>query len=235
MCMWSRTDIVGTVRQELIIQDRLLREQQSVRGLDALQETSLHPLIAQSFSDTGHPALRELYYPSSPVELPKGNQRDRCDLVLLPKGKISLHDPVDAHKLLKAADGTLFESVASLPEIAPEACDPADAFWVEIKVIAQHRYIDGVPVPNTKYAHDMLSGPCTDVVKLAADPLVRHAGVLVVMFNEVEEAGVHDITMAMREMIDRELPVGMPEYDAFPICDHAGNAWCTLALIPVRL
>jgi hypothetical protein len=56
-----------------------------------------------------------------------------------------------------------------------------------------------------------------------------------VLFTEQEEAGVHDLSITMREMIDRDLPVGMPEYESFPIVDLGGNAWCTLGLIPVRL
>jgi hypothetical protein len=114
-------------------------------------------------------------------------------------------------------------------------CDPSDAFWVEIKCIPQFRYVDGVPVPNTKYAHEIIAGPSEDVIKLASDPLIRHAGVLVVVFNELEVAGPHDLAMSVREMIDRDLPVGMPEIEQLPIQDRGGNAWCTLGLIPVRM
>lgn len=233
--MWSHLELLDTIRARLRLEDRALREQQAVRGLDALREIDLHPLISHAFSDGPLSSLREVYYPSSDSVLPNGNQRDRCDFVVLPDGKKSLFDPVDAHKKLQSASGTLFEPVASLPEIEAHECHPTDAFWVEIKIIAQHRYIDGVPVPNPKYAHELLSGPRTDVIKLAADPMIRHAGVLVVIFSEYEEAGVHDLSMAMREMIDQDLPVGMPEYTSLPIVDLGGNAWCTLGLIPVRL
>jgi hypothetical protein len=59
--------------------------------------------------------------------------------------------------------------------------------------------------------------------------------VLVVVFNELEVAGPHDLAMSVREMIDRDLPVGMPEIEQLPIQDRGGNAWCTLGLIPVRM
>ena len=233
--MWSPIDIVNTLRTGLEQQDQLIRAQHAVRGVDSLQELSLHPLLAQAFTPGDVHALREAYYPTARHELPRGPQRDRCDLVLLPEEKKSLYDPIDAHKSLKSANGTLFEGVASLPAIGDSECDPSDAFWMEIKVVAQHKYVDGVPGPNAKYAHELISGPSTDVIKLASDALIRHAGVLVVLFTEQEEAGVHDLSITMREMIDRDLPVGMPEYESFPIVDLGGNAWCTLGLIPVRL
>ncbi|MEZ6163071.1 MAG: hypothetical protein R3B67_01395 [Phycisphaerales bacterium] len=153
----------------------------------------------------------------------------------MPDGKKSLYDPVHAHKELLNATGTLFEPVAQTPEIEAFECDPRDAMWIEIKVIPQFRYVDGVPGPNAKYAHELLSGPGTDAVKLSADPLIAHAGLLVVLFNEIQEAGVHDLSIAMRELIDRDLPVGMPEMETFPIVDRCGNAFCTLGLIPLRL
>jgi len=233
--MWSHSDILTPIRQHFELLDREIREQQAVRGLDSLREIDLHLHISQSFSDAPPASARECYYPSPAIELPKGTHRERCDLVVLPEGKISLYDPVDAHKVMHSASGTLFEAVATPPAIEPTQCAPIEAFWVEIKVIAQHRYIDGVPTPNAKYAHELLSGPSADVVKLASEPQIRHAGVLVVLFTEYEEAGVHDLSMAIREMIDRDLPVGLPDYESFPIVDLGGNAWCTLGLIPLRL
>ena len=233
--MWSLTEILCTVREGLEQEDRLLRDQHAVRGIDALRETELHPLICQSFTNSPTHQLREVYYPCCDHEVPRGSQRDRCDLVLLPDGKKTLYDPVHAHKELLSASGTLFEPVAQTPEIEAFECDPRDAMWIEIKVIPQFRYVDGVPGPNAKYAHELLSGPGTDAIKLSADPLIAHAGLLVVLFNEIQEAGVHDLSIAMRELLDRDLPVGMPEMETFPIVDRCGNAFCTLGLIPLRL
>jgi len=233
--MWSHAEILDTIKGQLERENQASVAQQAVRGIDSLRETHLHPLIAQAFSGDESNAIREVYYPSFDSVLPKGSQRDRCDLVLLSHEKKSLYDPVDAHKTLQSASGTLFEPVASLPTIESHECHPSEAMWIEIKMVAQHRYVEGVPGPNTKYAHELLSGPRADVVKLAADPMIRNAGVLVVLFNELEEAGIHDLSMTMREMIDQDLPVGMPEYASLPIQDLGGNAWCTLGLIPLRL
>lgn len=233
--MWSLSEILDCLDAQLRQEDACIREAQTVRGIDSLREIELHPLIAQSFSTTLHTTLREVHYPGFETTLPKRTHRDRCDMVVLPEGKKTLFDPVDAHKSLRSASGTLFEPVASLPAIAPDQSRPEDAMWIEIKIVAQHRYVDGVPIPNARYAHDLLTGPRGDVVKLAAEPRIRHAAVLVVLFGEAQEAGIHDLSMAMRELIDQDLPVGMPEYCSLPIVDLGGNAWCTLGLIPVRL
>ncbi|MEX0876049.1 MAG: hypothetical protein WD114_01200, partial [Phycisphaerales bacterium] len=133
------------------------------------------------------------------------------------------------------ASGTLFEAAAVVRGPGPGEIDPGDAYWIEIKAIAQHRYVDGVPGPNGNYARELLTWPRADIVKLASDPAIRHGASLVVLFTEEEESGAHDLSMTMRELIDGDLPVSMPELETFPICEHAGNAWCTLGLIPVRL
>lgn len=233
--MWSLAEILDCIEAQLRIEDHAIRVQQDIRGIDSCRETELHPLISQSFREIGAAVFREVHYPSFDGELLKRTHRDRCDLVVLPEGKKTLYDPVDAHKSLRSASGTLFETVASLPAVNPDQCRPQEAIWIEIKIIAQHRYVDGVPIPNANYAHELLTGPRADVVKLAAEAQIRHAAVLVLLFAEEKEAGIHDLSIAMREMIDQDLPVGMPEYSSLPIIDLGGNAWCTLALIPVRL
>jgi len=233
--MWSLSLPNRLIHEHLAAHDALLTNEQAVRGLDSLREIDMHPLIAQSFTSSPTPAIREICFPSTERESPGRNARERVDLVLLPEGKKSLYDPVDAHKQLLSATGTLFETVAERPKIKSDECDPSDALWIEIKVIPQIRYVDGVPIANAKYAHEILAGPSEDVVKLAADPLIRHAAILIVLFNEEQEAGPHDLAMGMREMIDRDLPVGMPDIEQFPILDRCGNVWCTLGMVPVRL
>ena len=232
--MWSLSVITRTALDGLRRRELELTEEHAVRGLDSFREIDLHPLLSQTFTESSHEAIREACFPSPPEGLPGRNARDRVDLVLLPEGKKALYDPVDAHKELHKADGTLFETVAELRGLNTRECDPSEAFWIEIKAIPQFRYVDGVPQPNTRYAHELINGPAEDVVKLAADPMIRHGGVLVLLFTELEEAGEHDLAIAVRTMIDRDLPVGMPDFEKMPIQDRGGNAWCTLGLIPVR-
>ena len=233
--MWHFDDILELIEQALRLENTVLETEQSVRGLDALKETGLHPLIAQAFTSSSHICLREVYFPSTQKNLPGGNQRDRCDFTLLPAGKKSLFDPVDAHKQLVQARNTLFQGIATEPEPADDQAAPHECLWIETKMISQTRYIDGVPVPNSSYSQDMITGPSEDVIKLAADPHIQHAAVLVVVFSAEATTGPHDLNLTVSKMIERDLPVRIPEMRTFPIRDIAGNAWCTLGLVPIKL
>jgi len=233
--MWSITDLNSKIAANLREHELFLVEDHAHSGLDAMREIDLHPIAIKGLADPGFTVLRESCLPSTKRELPGKNARERVDFVLLPDQKKSLFDPVDAHKELRGASGTLFESFASLAEPKQEECDPRDAMWIEMKCVPQIRYVDGVPTPNSKYELEMINGPSEDVIKLASDPLICHGAVLVVVFNEHAQAGPHDLAMSVRTMIDRDLPVGLPEIEQFPIQDRAGNAWCTLGMIPVRM
>lgn len=233
--MWSYPEIIRSVSDAFQAYERDLLDEHAVVGLDSYREIDLHPIAYTGLMPQFDTVLREVCLPSTERDLPGRNARERVDLVILPDGKKSIYDPVDAHKDLKRASGTLFEPVAALAAPTPGECPPSEAMWIEIKSVPQFRYVDGVPVPNTKYANELISGPREDVIKLASDPEIRHAGVLTIVFTEHQEAGPHDIAVSVREMIDQDLPVGSPEIEQIEIQDRGGNAWCTLGLIPVRL
>ena len=72
------------------------------------------------------------------------------------------------------------------------------------------------------------------MIKLASEPQIRYGAALVILFSEEEDTGIHDITASAKAMIDQDLPISVPEFESFPITNHAGNAWCTLGLIPVK-
>lgn len=232
--MWDLAEIISSAADQIRSYEQLLIDDHAYAGIDALREIDLHPIVCEGLTQIFQVVLREECLPSTAKDLPGKNSRERVDFILLPDRKKSLFDPVSAHMEVHRASGTLFESVASLPKPTPSECDPKDAMWVEMKCIPQFRYIDGVPTPNTKYAQEIVNGPSEDVVKLASDPLIRHCAVLVVVFNELKEAGPHDLAMSVRTMIDRDLPVGMPELEQIAIEDRGGNGWCTLGLIPIR-
>ncbi len=179
--------------------------------------------------------LREVGYPSSPKSRPNQTQRQRCDLVLTPHAGQPLFDPIDEQRERDRAVGTLFESAAKTHEPNPGDAQPQDAFWIEIKSVGQFSYVEGVPGPNPKYTNELLGGPKADVIKLASDPLIHHGASLIILFAAEKHIGPHDITVAVNTMLDHDLPVSLPIFESFEITNHAGNAWCTLGLIPIRL
>ncbi len=211
------------------------REQNAYQGLDSLAEIQLHPLLCQAFADSCLGVLREISYPSSPKSRPNESQRQRCDLVLTPNAGQRLFDPIDEQRAQDQALGTLFESYANQHEPNSDDALPQDAFWIEIKSVGQFSYVDGVPGPNPKYTNELLIGPKADVVKLASDPLIHHGASLIVLFSEHQETGPHDIAASATAMLDHDLPISVPILESFEITNYAGNGWCTLGLIPIRL
>lgn len=233
--MWNPIEIILHFRDQLVIVDQHLREQHAYTGVDSYSEVQLHPLFSQGVADFAHGTHREVGYPTSPRDRPNNAQRQRCDLVLTPAQGQALFDPIDEQRTQDRAAGTLFETIALDRQPSTNEILPTQSYWIEIKAIAQYRYVDGVPGPNSSYTSELLTGPRADVIKLASDPKIRHGASLVVLFTEEKAAGYHDITALSQSLVDLDLPISVPEIESFAISNHAGNEWCTLGLIPLRL
>ncbi len=220
-----------------------LAAEHAALGLDARDETALHPLLADGIAREGWGIRREVPYPNDAGEPEPGTParkgdgaRDRCDLVLLEDPDAELLDPVHASRRVRAAGGTLFADLA--PEIESAATagavPPADAVWIEIKAVAQHAYRDGVPGPNRAYQSEMLNGPAADICKLMGDGVIERAAAGLVLFTETEDIARHDLDHLAHRLLDDGLPIGLPEVRSAPIADRAGNACVTVALFPLR-
>jgi hypothetical protein len=232
--MWDLCDLLQLMTENLAKRADEILQDQSPFGLDSLSEIELHPLLAQSFTQNKHGALREVVYPTSHQLLPNKTQRERCDMVLTPLDGQQLFDSIDEHRTVEQSVGTLFEGVATIQGPAQNQVTSDLAFWIEVKSVAQWTYIDRVPGPNKRYAQELVDGPSKDVIKLASEPMIRNGAALVVLFTEDAQTGDHDLRMSVQSMIQRDLPIRMPEIASFEIPDYGGNGWCTLGLIPVK-
>ncbi|MHC4990900.1 MAG: hypothetical protein ACYTGC_07955 [Planctomycetota bacterium] len=208
---WSVTEIADAVHAALRAEADRLDTEQSVRGLDALDELSLHPLLAAGLGAAGYGVFAEQHYPT-PALRRRDNEGERCDLVLTPAGR-GLHDP--------SREPTLFDP--------PDAVAFDEAFWLEVKVVCQHTP-EG---PNQRYASQLLSTVREDVTKLSRNRGIRHAGLLIVLFAEDQETVEHDLATWIDRCLQRGLPVGSPSLRALPITDRLGNDVCAAALYPV--
>ena len=233
--VWNTTEIIQMMSHYLQSENHRLQDAHAYVGLDSHAEIELHPLLAQAFAPSSFGIHREVGYPSSPMSRPNDAQRQRCDLVLTPIEGQALFDPIHEQRVQDKAVGTLFESFVA--DHLPDEGDalPEDAYWIEVKSVGQFSYVDGVPGANPKYTADLLGGPRSDVIKLASEPLIRFGGSLVVLFSEDQETGPHDIAASAQAMIEHDLPIAVPVFESFPITNHAGNEWCTLGLIPIRM
>jgi hypothetical protein len=235
MGVWDPSVIVRAARESLERAEAAFCDDQSVRGLDSLSEIRLHPLVETGLTHAGLGVHREVAYPTSNEFVPKNSARMRCDLVLTEKPGMVLYDPIAEQKLLEQATGTLFAGLAH--EISPErvGTDPSDCYWIEVKSVAQYAYVDGVPAANSGYARELIKGPVADITKIASEPAIWQAGMMVLLFAESETVIEHDITQLVHECLNHDLPVGSPEIESFAISDRAGNTVCGIGLIPIKL
>ncbi|HYE03296.1 MAG TPA: hypothetical protein VD963_08670 [Phycisphaerales bacterium] len=216
-------------------------DEQAVYGLDALAETEFHPIIAAGLAGAGFGVLRERPYPAEwrarRGEDSKPRDRLRCDLVLTPAQPAALEDPLVSLSRLKRrrkqAAGTLYQHLLSpeVPEPGPACTRPEEAFWLEIKLVAQFCYTAGVPGPNRSYASELLRGVPADLRKLDADPLIRAGGVLLVLLTDDPGTAAHDLVQLVHRILDRGLSVASPVTTGLALSDRIGNRHATLSLV----
>ncbi|MHC4416778.1 MAG: hypothetical protein ACYS0G_16025 [Planctomycetota bacterium] len=209
--MYPTSDIVDAVEAGLAKEADRLEEAQSVRGLDALDELSLHPILATALERAGYGVSPEERYPAGRGKASQ-SEGERCDLVLTPDGR-----PLAAPE----QDPTLFDP--------PDAVALDDAFWLEVKVIAQFT-TEGA---NRSYASALLSAARQDVTKLSRDPDIAHAGLLIVLFALDEQVTEHDLDAWESRCLEAGLPIGSPARSRFSIADRLGNRLCAVVVYPV--
>lgn len=209
---WSCPALADELQAGLARASDEVEAEQAVRGLDSRSELSLHPLIHGAWRDAGYGVHPEQRYPRD-----RGKRRrsegSRCDMVVTP-GQRPL-----------APDET------QLGLFSPEApVAPGDALWVEVKVVAQFREL----TPNQAYAEAMQRPVFQDLEKLASDPGIHHAVVLLVLFTADLFTALHDLEVWAERAGEAGLRVGERELRSLLIGDRVGNRCCTLALFSLR-
>ena len=134
-------------------------------------------------------------------------------MVLTPDGR-SLAEP--------DAEATLFAD--------PDAVPLEQAYWLEIKTVAQYT-TEG---PFARYSSELLAPVARDIRKLAQDPVIFHAGLLLVLFVESAEIAEHDLDAWYRRVLQRGYPVAPGIRRGFDLTDRLGNAHVAVALFPIR-
>lgn len=208
---YSSAQIADAVEAGLAGEAKRLDEEQSVYGLDALDELKIHPVLGRALAAAGYGVFCEERYPSGRQRV-KASEGDRCDLVLTPGGQ-----PLAAPD----REPTLFDP--------PHPVALEDAFWLEVKVVCQFT-AEG---PNRNYASLLLSGVHEDVAKLSRDRRIGHAGLLIILFARDEVVVEHDLGAWLKRGLERELPLGSPAVRTFAITDRLGNRLCATSVYPV--
>ena len=213
----SLTEIADQVGAALRQAEAELVEEQAVHGLDTQAEVALQTLLGERLGRHFEVA-REVHYPSSHGS--KRSHRQRCDLVLSPKG-MPLPQQSDPRPQLQ-----LF---AAQPAPGP-TCPLGEAFWLEVKVAYQFR---PGGLRHRGYGTQFRQAVVADLRKMAAEPLIHHAGLLLIVFNESAAVASKDLELFESLLIHKESLAGFRHERSLRIQDRIGHHLCTVALWPI--
>ena len=187
-----------------------LRLEQAVYGLDAMKETKLQALLADGLRDDGYcEVAREVHYPS---ELSKKRpSRQRCDLVLTPRGR----------PLLNVETIDLFTH--------PESCPPTEALWLEVK--CAYQFQEGGRA-HGGYGDQWRNATVRDLRKMEAEPLIRDAGLALVVFTAGRDVLDKDLELFEDVLARKEVLAGFRQARTLEILERNGHTSATVALWP---
>jgi len=209
---WSISKIADLVADRLQARAQADDLEQAVYGFDTCDELELHPLIHEALRHANWGVWPEQRYPSDMIR-PRRSEGQRCDVVLT-RNELPLRDPL--------VKGTLFDD--------QPAADPQQAYWLEIKTVAQFE----TSGPFRRYSSELLATVTRDIKKIWGDPMIRHGGLLLVLFTQNQHVAEHDLDVWHRRCLDRGFPVGVPAIRGFAMTDRIGNGWCAIAVFGVR-
>jgi hypothetical protein len=207
--MWIFSNVADRIAEVLARAEADLRLEQAVYGLDSKDERELHAILADGLTQSFEVA-REVHYPSSVGK--KLTHRLRCDLVLTPKGR-----PLR----LDVAPPTLFDS--------PNLATATEALWLEVKIAYQFR--EG-GVRHGGYGAQWRTNVVEDLQKMEAEPLIKDAGLVLVVFNESNQILNKDLELFEDVLARKEVLAGFRQVRSVPILERMGHRVCTAAVWP---
>lgn len=214
---WDFSTVADHLAQVLGGIEQELRLEQAVYGLDARDERDLQLLLADRLS-ARYGVAREVHYPSTRGR--KLTHRPRCDLVLTPLGMPLEPDVIP--------EQTLFDLAGSGGE-PTRYCKPDDALWLEVKVAYQFR--EG-GVRHGGYGAQWRQKVVADLKKMEAEPGIREAGLVLIVFNESREILDKDLELFEDVLAIKEVLAGFRQVRSIPILERIGHRLCTVALWP---
>jgi hypothetical protein len=186
-----------------------LRLEQAVYGMDARDEKQIQEMLAAGLARF-YEVAREVHYPSSFGN--KLTHRRRCDLVLSEKGR-----PLK----LDRDEPSLFD--------APNLCSPQEGLWLEVKVAYQ--FGEG-GVRHGGYGSQWRDAVVEDLRKMEAEPMIREAGLALIVFNESQAVLEKDLELFESVLMRKEVLAGFRQVRPTAILDRIGHTVCTVALWP---
>ncbi len=211
---WDFSTLADRLAEAAQAAEDELRLEQAVYGLDARDERSLQGLFAERLSSY-YEVAREVHYPSTRGR--KLTHRARCDLVLSPKGKPLRQDRGPD------PEPTLFDP----PSVA--RCEAGEALWLEFKIAYQFR--EG-GARHSGYGSQWRQAVVSDLKKMEAEPLIREAGLVLVVFNESRLILDKDLELFEDVLALKEVLSGFRQVRSISIIERIGHHLCTIAVWP---
>jgi hypothetical protein len=206
---WDFSTLADRLAHAIQTAEAELRLEQAVYGLDSRNELELQTLIATNLGQH-YEVSREVHYPSTIGR--KLTHRPRCDLVLSPRGQPLKLDSVAP---------TLFDGT--------DLCPPDRALWLEVKIAYQFR--EG-GVRHGGYGSQWRNAVVADLRKMESEPLIRHAGLVLIVFTESEEILQKDIELFEDVLAQKEVLAGFRQVRAVPVWERIGHRLATIAVWP---
>ena len=111
----------------------------------------------------------------------------------------------------------------------PNLCGPEEGLWLEVKVAYQFRAPD---VRHTGYGGQWRTNVVTDLRKMEAEPLIREAGLVLIVFNESTAILEKDLDLFETVLAQKEVLAGFRQVRSVGILDRMGHRVCTAAVWP---
>ena len=220
---WTASELVRAIAEGLEQEAAARDATQETLGLDSLLELALHPLVAAALSRAGYGVWPEQRYPGDRQDWRRTRGR-RCDMVLTPGGRPLSHlEGLNGHARLP------FPQETNLSREGASVVSLAEAFWLEIKSVAQHA--PGGPAAD--YSAGLFAEWVADVRKISSDPGLVYAALLVIVFTADAATACHDLDLWRLRCLEDDLPLLSPATTSFAIGDRLGNTQCSLALFPI--
>ena len=206
---WDFSTLADDLEQIVRRSEADLRLEQAVYGLDARSELQIQELLASGLAGR-YEVAREVHYPSTVGR--KLTHRQRCDLVLTPKGRPLKLDSVAP---------TLFDP--------PDLAGPQEGLWLEVKVAYQFR--EG-GARHGGYGAQWRDAVVEDLRKMEAEAMIHEAGLCLVVFNESREILEKDIELFESILTREEVLAGFRKVRTVEISERIGHRVCTVAVWP---
>jgi hypothetical protein len=206
---WDFFELTERIGELIQAAENELRLEQAVYGLDVRDERALQALLAERLR-AHYDVATEVHYPSTVGK--KLTHRQRCDMVLTPKGRALKLD---------SAPPSLFDPA--------DLAAPEEGMWLEVKVAYQFR--EG-GARHSGYGRQWRNALIEDLRKMEGEPRILEAGLVLIVFNESAAILEKDLELFETILARKEILAGFRQVRSIEIVERIGHRLCTVALWP---